>query len=89
MGSRVDSTKTPNMIQDGKYYLGAPPLKTQVCIVGTGQAGITLAWYLVKKGVDVTLLEGSRNYNPNISSNLIKVPIQHIFLHRTFEVLAQ
>jgi choline dehydrogenase-like flavoprotein len=52
------------MIDDGRNYLGRPPLKTQVCIVGTGQAGITLAWYLVRQGVDVTLLEGSRVFNP-------------------------
>jgi choline dehydrogenase-like flavoprotein len=52
------------MIEDGSKYLGGPPLKTQVCIVGTGQAGITLAWYLLRQGIDVTLLEGSRVYNP-------------------------
>jgi choline dehydrogenase-like flavoprotein len=52
------------MIDDGKSFLGRPPHKTQVCIVGTGQAGITLAWYLVRQGIDVTLLEGSRVFNP-------------------------
>jgi choline dehydrogenase-like flavoprotein len=52
------------MIDDGRKYLGGPPLKTQVCIVGTGQAGITLAWYLVRQGIGVTLLEGSRSFNP-------------------------
>lgn len=53
------------MIADGKDFLGKPPLKTQVCIVGTGQAGITLAWYLLRQGIDVTLLEGSRVFNPS------------------------
>ena len=53
------------MIDDGKQFLGGPPLKTQVCIVGTGQAGITLAWYLLGQGIDVTLLEGSRSFNPS------------------------
>jgi len=53
------------MIADGKDFLGKPPLKTQVCIVGTGQAGITLAWYLLRQGIDVTLLEGSRSFNPS------------------------
>ncbi|MDA0335881.1 MAG: NAD(P)-binding protein [bacterium] len=48
------------MIIEGSTVLGGPPLKTQVGIVGSGQAGITLAWYLIKKGIDVTLLEGSR-----------------------------
>ena len=52
------------MIENGKDYLGRPPLKTQVCIVGTGQAGITLAWYLLRQGIDVTLLEGSRVFSP-------------------------
>jgi choline dehydrogenase-like flavoprotein len=52
------------MIEDGKKYLDSPPPKTQVCIVGTGQAGITLAWYLLRQGIDVTLLEGSRVFNP-------------------------
>lgn len=52
------------MIDEGKSFLGRPPHKTQVCIVGTGQAGITLAWYLVRQGIDVTLLEGSRAFNP-------------------------
>jgi choline dehydrogenase-like flavoprotein len=52
------------MIEDGTTFLGGPPLKTQVCIVGTGPAGITLAWYLLRQGIDVTLLEGSRSFNP-------------------------
>ena len=52
------------MIDDGKEFLDGPPLKTQVCIVGTGPAGITLAWYLLRQGIDVTLLEGSRSFNP-------------------------
>ena len=52
------------MICNGKDFLGGSPLKTQVCIVGTGQAGITLAWYLLRQGIDVTLLEGSRSFNP-------------------------
>lgn len=53
------------MIVDGSNYIGQPPLKTQVCIVGTGQAGITLAWYLLKQGIQVVLLEGSRTYAGN------------------------
>ena len=52
------------MIEDGKKYLDSPPPRTQVCIVGTGPAGITLAWYLLRQGIDVTLLEGSRVFNP-------------------------
>lgn len=52
------------MIEDGRKYLDSPPPKPQVCIVGTGQAGITLAWYLLRQGIDVTLLEGSRSFHP-------------------------
>jgi flavin-dependent dehydrogenase len=36
-------------------------LKTSVCIVGSGAAGITAAWYLNRAGVDVILIDGSRN----------------------------
>ena len=41
-----------------------PSLNTQVCIVGTGPAGVTLAWFLLQQGIDVTLLEGSRVFSP-------------------------
>lgn len=49
-------------ITTGEKFLDSPPLKTDVCIVGTGPAGITLAWHIKKKypKLDVTLLEGSR-----------------------------
>ncbi len=49
-------------IRTGEEFIKQPPLKTDVCIVGTGPAGITLAWHLKKKHpeLDVTLLEGSR-----------------------------
>jgi len=50
------------MIVNGDTLKGQN-LKTQVCIVGSGQAGITLAWYLLKKGIDVTILEGSRVFD--------------------------
>lgn len=55
------------MITNGQDYLGKPPHKTTVCIAGTGPAGVTLAWYLLKQGIDVTLLEGSRLFgrDPN------------------------
>lgn len=49
-------------INTGENYLNAPPVNTDVCIVGTGPAGITLAWHVKKRfpNLDVTLLEGSR-----------------------------
>ncbi|NOQ74826.1 MAG: hypothetical protein GQ574_22620 [Crocinitomix sp.] len=52
------------MITDGSTFIGKETLKTQVCIVGSGQAGITLAWHLLDKGIDVTILEGSRVFSP-------------------------
>ncbi|MFT5822699.1 MAG: choline dehydrogenase-like flavoprotein [Crocinitomix sp.] len=52
------------MITEGIDYIGKKTVKTQVCIVGSGQAGITLAWYLLGKGIDVTILEGSRVFSP-------------------------
>ncbi len=65
------------MIDDGKKFLDGPPLKTQVCIVGTGQAGITLAWYLLRQGIDVTLLEGSRSFNPSGPN----APVKNAYLY--------
>ncbi len=50
------------MIGDGEDYKGQT-LKTAVCIVGSGPAGVTLAWYLQKQGISVVLLEGSRLFN--------------------------
>lgn len=73
------------MIEDGTKYLGGPPLETQVCIVGTGQAGITLAWYLLRQGIDVTLLEGSRVYNP--AGPNAPVPNDSAYLYNENELL--
>lgn len=49
------------MITNGKKIANGTVLSTQVCIVGSGPAGITLAWYLQKAGVQVILIEGSRD----------------------------
>ena len=46
------------MIEDGKNITTAQ--KAQVCIIGSGPAGITAAYELSKAGVDVLLLDGSR-----------------------------
>jgi choline dehydrogenase-like flavoprotein len=62
------------MIVDGSKFIGSAPLKTQVCIVGSGPAGITLAWYLLAQGIDVTLLEGSRSFSPNGPNNPVPKP---------------
>ena len=51
------------MITDGRHIPSGTQLSTQVCIVGSGQAGITAAWQLQKAGIKVILIEGSRVYN--------------------------
>ncbi|MES2825354.1 MAG: GMC family oxidoreductase [Pseudomonadota bacterium] len=50
------------MIRNGKDIPNGSVLSTQVCIIGSGPAGITAAWYLQKAGVKVILIEGSRDY---------------------------
>ena len=51
------------MIIDGTTIPNGKQLSTQVCIIGSGQAGITAAWQLQKAGIKVILIEGSRMYN--------------------------
>ncbi|HEY1528881.1 MAG TPA: GMC family oxidoreductase [Candidatus Angelobacter sp.] len=46
------------MISNGKNI--TTPQKAQVCVIGTGPAGITAAWELSKAGLDVILLDGGR-----------------------------
>ncbi|MBV9992140.1 MAG: GMC family oxidoreductase [Alphaproteobacteria bacterium] len=50
------------MIRNGKDIPDGTVIETQVCIVGSGPAGITAAWYLQKAGIKVTLIEGSRDF---------------------------
>ncbi|MGH9824321.1 MAG: GMC oxidoreductase, partial [Blastocatellia bacterium] len=38
-------------------------LSTQVCVIGSGPAGITAAWQLQKAGIKVILIEGSREHS--------------------------
>ena len=45
-------------IQNGKDI--TTPQKAKVCIIGSGPAGITAAWELSQAGLDVLLLDGSR-----------------------------
>ncbi|MFZ0269980.1 GMC oxidoreductase [Caulobacter sp.] len=50
------------MIRNGKDIANGSVVTTQVCIVGSGPAGITAAWFLQKAGLRVTMIEGSRVY---------------------------
>ena len=50
------------MIRNGKDIPNGTVINTDVCVVGSGPAGITLAWFLQKSGIKVTLIEGSRDF---------------------------
>ena len=50
------------MIKNGQNI--SQEISTQVCIVGSGAAGITLAWFLDQAGIKVTLIDGSRDFGP-------------------------
>lgn len=50
------------MIRNGKDIPGGSTITTQVCIIGSGPAGVTAAWWLQRQGIKVTLIEGSRDY---------------------------
>ena len=38
-------------------------ISTQVCVIGSGPAGVTAAWHLQQAGYKVTLIEGSRAFD--------------------------
>src|SRR6185369_9861581 len=50
------------MIRNGRDIPTGTVVSTQVCVVGTGPAGVTVAWELQKAGIKVVLLEGARVY---------------------------
>jgi len=50
------------MIINGKD-ITTPPRKADVCVIGSGPAGITAAWELSQAGLDVILLDGGRQLN--------------------------
>lgn len=48
------------MLRNGRDIATGTTLSTQVCIIGSGPAGVTAAYELQKAGVKVILIEGSR-----------------------------
>jgi choline dehydrogenase-like flavoprotein len=57
------------MIRNGKNIPNGAVVKAQVCVVGSGPAGATLAWYLQKAGLKVTLIEGSRDFEGDLQAS--------------------
>lgn len=54
------------MICNGKNI--TTPQTAQVCVIGSGPAGITAAWELSKAGLDVILLDGSRQLDYSLNN---------------------
>lgn len=52
------------MIRNGRDIASGSEISAQVCIVGSGPAGVTAAWHLHKAGIKVVLIEGSRFEGP-------------------------
>lgn len=48
------------MIRNGRDIASGSEISAQVCIIGSGPAGVTAAWHLQKAGIKVVLIEGSR-----------------------------
>lgn len=48
------------MIRNGRDIASGSEVSAQVCIIGSGPAGVTAAWHLHKAGIKVVLIEGSR-----------------------------
>jgi choline dehydrogenase-like flavoprotein len=57
------------MIRNGRDIATGTVLSTQVCVIGSGAAGITAAWELQKAGIKVILIEGSRDFNNNLDAS--------------------
>jgi len=55
------------MLRNGKDIASGTTIRTQVCIVGSGQAGITAAWCLQRAGAKAlaaTTESGSEQIRP-------------------------
>jgi choline dehydrogenase-like flavoprotein len=59
-------------IRNGKDIASGQVVTAQVCIIGSGPAGITAAWFLQKAGLKVTMIEGSRVYDDYTQSQADK-----------------
>jgi choline dehydrogenase-like flavoprotein len=57
------------MIRNGQDIANGTVVSTQVCVVGSGPAGVTVAWYLQKAGLKVTLIEGGRDLAGNLQAS--------------------
>ena len=57
------------MIRNGKDIANGTVISTQVCVIGSGPAGITAAWHLQAAGLKVTLIEGSRDFQGNLPAS--------------------
>ena len=80
------------MIRDGRDIPTGTKLSTQVCVIGSGPAGITAAWQLQKAGIKVILIEGSRPY-PHYQDSwpdkvlLYNGEVEGLFVHNEPEFL--
>jgi len=54
-----------------RLELQAEPLRAQVCIVGAGIAGLTLAWRLAQLGIEVALLEAGGHASSGVEPSLL------------------
>ena len=51
------------MLRDGRDIANGKTLSRQVCVIGSGPAGLTAALELHKQGIKVVVIEGSRAYS--------------------------
>ncbi|MGB1253510.1 MAG: FAD-dependent oxidoreductase, partial [Candidatus Promineifilaceae bacterium] len=51
------------------------PIKTTVCIVGAGPAGMMLAYLLARQGIDVTLLEAQKDFDRKFRGDTLHLSI--------------